>query len=56
MWTLQAQIPLLDELLEDHSSALGADSKRYRNHAYGVANLSSALLMQLESLAAVAVT
>ena len=37
------KIPLLDELLQHHASALGADFGAYRNHTYRVVNFCSAL-------------
>lgn len=36
-------IPALDEVLDAHASALGADLEGYRNHTYRVANLCLAL-------------
>jgi hypothetical protein len=36
-------VPLLDELLEAHGTALGADRLGYRNHCYRVLNLCVAL-------------
>lgn len=40
---LLTRIPLLDELLQRHSHALGSDFGAYRNHAYRVANFCAAL-------------
>ena len=37
------QIPVLDELLNAHRSALGDDFTPYRNHTYRVVNLCIAL-------------
>ena len=36
-------VPLLDELLQRHPSALGADFVAYRNHSYRVVNFCAAL-------------
>jgi len=37
------EIPQLDELLAEHTAAMGSDAVPYRNHAYRVANLCIAL-------------
>src|SRR5262245_38270853 len=36
---LLTEIPQLDELLAQHTAAMGSDAVPYRNHAYRVANL-----------------
>ena len=40
---LLTRLPLLDEILEQHSAPLGSDFVAYRNHAYRVANFCCAL-------------
>jgi hypothetical protein len=40
---LETRLVLLDEVLDAHSGALGADFEGYRNHAYRVANFCLAL-------------
>jgi hypothetical protein len=40
---LVTEIPVLDELLAAHATALGGDARAYRNHAFRVANLCFAL-------------
>jgi len=48
-------IAVLDELLEAHSGALGADFTGYRNHAYRVANLCLAQTSDASSLERIAI-
>lgn len=43
MSTIHRQVSRLDELLQAHASALGADYTAYRNHCYRVLNLAVAL-------------
>ena len=40
---LVTEIPVLDEILAAHATALGGDARAYRNHALRVANLCFAL-------------
>jgi len=40
---LTTTIPILDELLQAHATALGGDATAYRNHVYRVTNLCLAL-------------
>ena len=40
---LLTRLPLLDDILEQHSAQLAADFTAYRNHAYRVANFCCAL-------------
>ena len=37
------ELPLLDELLQQHAAALGRDHAAYRNHCYRVVNFCAAL-------------
>ena len=52
-------LPTVEEVLDDHASALGSDLIAYRNHVYRVVNLCLAIVgdsrIELETLAVAAV-
>ena len=57
--SLVSNLPTVDEVLNDHASALGHDRIPYRNHVYRVANLCLAIVgdsrLDLEKIAVAAV-
>jgi hypothetical protein len=56
--SLLTSVPTIDEVLHDHTSALGPDGIAYRNHAYRVVNLCAAMVedrVDLEKIAVAAV-
>ena len=48
-------IAILDELLESHAEALGADIEGYRNHTYRVVNLCLAQTSAVDSIERIAI-
>src|SRR5712664_4512657 len=56
--SLLMSVPTIDEVLHDHASELGHDFIAYRNHAYRVVNLCTAIVkdrVDLEKIAVAAV-
>jgi hypothetical protein len=54
---LLTSIPTIDDVLNDHATALGDDFRAYRNHVYRIVNLCVAIVgrSQLEKMAVAAV-
>ena len=54
---LLTRIPTIDDVLNDHATALGDDFVPYRNHVYRIVNLCDAIVgrSQLEKIAVAAV-
>jgi hypothetical protein len=54
---LLTRIPTIDDVLNDHATALGDDLAAYRNHVYRIANLCVAIVgrRELEKIAVAAV-
>jgi hypothetical protein len=54
---LLTRIPIVDDVLRDHATALGADFSAYRNHVYRVLNLCVAIVgrSELDKIAVAAV-
>jgi hypothetical protein len=57
MTTLVHQHPIIDDVLNDHATALGDDFFAYRNHVYRIVNLCAAMAGQgeVEKIAVAAV-
>ena len=55
--TLLTHIPIIDDVLNEHATALGSDFPGYRNHVYRIANLCVAIAgrSELEKIAVAAV-